>query len=98
LGPWFIGIEKLELAGQIPAMVVAGGEGELAREDQGIRGNLGGGDVQVGVDRSRWNSDDPRWRRWSSTMAVVFRHAGDWRGMGVWSRSCAGMMWFGWYA
>jgi hypothetical protein len=48
LGSWFIGIEKQELAGQIPATVVAGGEGKLAREDQGIRGNLAGGDVQVG--------------------------------------------------
>jgi hypothetical protein len=83
LDPWFIGTEKLELAGQITATVVAGGEGKPAREDQGTRGNLAGGDVQVRVDRSRWKSDDPGRRRWSSTMAAVFRHAGDWRGVGV---------------
>jgi hypothetical protein len=83
LGSWFLGTEKLELAGQIPATVVAGGEGKPAREDQGTRGNLARGDVQVGVDRSRWNGDDPRRWLWSSTMAAVFRHAGDWRGVGV---------------
>jgi hypothetical protein len=32
-------------------MGVAGGEGELARKEQGTRRNLAGGDVQVGVDR-----------------------------------------------
>jgi hypothetical protein len=31
-------------------MVVTDGEGEPARKDQGVRGNLAGGDVQVGVD------------------------------------------------
>jgi hypothetical protein len=51
-------------------MVVAGGEGEPAREDQGARGNLAGGDVQVGVDWRGWNGDDLRRRRWSSTMAA----------------------------
>jgi hypothetical protein len=30
--------------------VVAGGEGEPARKDQGARENLAGGDVQVGID------------------------------------------------
>jgi hypothetical protein len=44
LGPWFIGTEKLELTGQILATVVAGGEGKPAREDQGTRANLLGGD------------------------------------------------------
>jgi hypothetical protein len=43
-------------------MVVAGGEGELARKDQGARGNLAGGAVQVGVDRRGWNNDDLRRR------------------------------------
>jgi hypothetical protein len=92
LGPWFIGTERLKLAGQIPATVIAGGEGEPAREDQGTRGNLAGGDVQVEVDRRRWNGDDPRRRWWSSTMVGVFRCVGDWRGVGVWSRSCARVM------
>jgi hypothetical protein len=63
LGPWFIGTEKLEFSGQIPATVVAGGEGKPAREDQETMGNLAGGDVQVGVDRSRWNGDNLRRRR-----------------------------------
>jgi hypothetical protein len=31
--------------------VVAGGEGEPARKDQGARTDLAGGDVKVGVDR-----------------------------------------------
>jgi hypothetical protein len=57
--------------------MIAGGEEEPARKDQGARGNLAGGDVQVGVDRRRWNGDDPRRRRWSSAMAAVFRRAGD---------------------
>jgi hypothetical protein len=65
---------------------------------RGLGGNLAGGDVQVGVDRSRWNGDDPRRRQWSSTMVAVFRCAGDWRGVAVWSTSCAEVMWFGWYA
>jgi hypothetical protein len=43
-------------------MVVAGSEGEPARKDQGTRGNLAGGDVQVGVDRRGWNDGDLRWR------------------------------------
>jgi hypothetical protein len=72
--------------------------GELAEKDQGTRGNLVGGDVMVGVDRRGWNGGDPRRRRWSSMMAAMFRHAGDWRGVGMWSRSCTGVMWFGWYA
>jgi hypothetical protein len=38
----------LEFVGQIPATVVAGGEGESAREDQGARAVLAGGDVMVG--------------------------------------------------
>jgi hypothetical protein len=41
---------ELRFAGQILATVVAGGEGEPARKDQGTRGNLAGGDVMVGVD------------------------------------------------
>jgi hypothetical protein len=49
-------------AGQIPATMVAGGEGELARKDQWARGNVTGGAVQVGVDRRGWNGDDPRQR------------------------------------
>jgi hypothetical protein len=48
LGPWFIGTEELKFAGQIPATVVAGDEGEPAREDQGARAVLVGGDVMVG--------------------------------------------------
>jgi hypothetical protein len=83
LGPWFIGTEKLELAGQIPATVVADGEGEPAGEDQGTRAVLASGDVMVGVDRRGWNGGEPRRRRWSSTMAAVFRRGGasavDWR-------------------
>jgi hypothetical protein len=67
---------ELRLAGQISATVVAGGEGEPARKDQGTRGNLAGGDVQVGVDRSGCNDGDPRRRRWSLTTAVVFRRGG----------------------
>jgi hypothetical protein len=61
------------LAGQIPAMVVDGGEGEPAREDQGTKAVLAGGDVMVGVDRRGWNDDDPRRQRWGLTMAAVFR-------------------------
>jgi hypothetical protein len=72
--------------------VIAGSEGELAREDQGAKGNLAGGVVQVGVDQRRWNGDDLTRRWWSSTMVVVFQRAGDWRGVGVWSWSCAGVM------
>jgi hypothetical protein len=56
-------------------MVVVSSEGEPAREDQGARRNLAGGDVQVGVDRRGWNGDNLRRRRWSSTTAAVF-----WRG------------------
>jgi hypothetical protein len=51
------------LAGQISATVVAGDEGETARKDQGARGNLAGGAMQVRVDRRGWNGDDPRRRR-----------------------------------
>jgi hypothetical protein len=61
------------LVGQIPVRVVSGGEGEPAREGQGTRAVLAGGDVMVGVDRRGWNGGDPRRRRWSSTMAAVFR-------------------------
>jgi hypothetical protein len=43
--------------------VVAGSEGELARKDQGARGNLAGGDVVVGVDRKGWNDGDPKRQR-----------------------------------
>jgi hypothetical protein len=56
--------------------VAGGGEGEPARKDQGARGNLAGGDVQVGVDRRGWNGGDPRRRRWSATAAAVFRRGG----------------------
>jgi hypothetical protein len=49
--------------------VVAGGKGEPASKDQGTRGNLAGGDVQVGVDRRGWNDGDPRWRRCSGVGA-----------------------------
>jgi hypothetical protein len=56
--------------------VVAGDAGEPARKDQGARGNLAGGDVKVGVDRTRWNGGDPRRRRWSLTTGVVFRRGG----------------------
>jgi hypothetical protein len=57
-------------------MVVTGGEGEPSRKDQGARGNLAGGDVQIGVDRKRWDGGDPRRRQGSSTTAVVFRRDG----------------------
>jgi hypothetical protein len=57
-------------------MVVAGGEGELARKDQGMSAGLAGGDVMVGVDRRGWNGGDPKRRQWSSTRAVVFRRDG----------------------
>jgi hypothetical protein len=57
--PWLFGEEELRLASQIPVTVVAGGEGELTREDQGARGNLAGGDVKVGVDQRGWNGGDP---------------------------------------
>jgi hypothetical protein len=70
-----IGIERLQLVGQIPMTVVAGGEGEPAGEDQKTRAVLARGDVQVRVTRRRWNGGEPR-RRCSSTMAVVFRHDG----------------------
>jgi hypothetical protein len=56
--------------------VVAGGEGEPVRKDQGARADLAGGDVKVGVDRRGWNDGDPRWRRWSLTTAAVFRRGG----------------------
>jgi hypothetical protein len=64
---------------------------------RGARANLAGGDVEVGVDRRGWNDDDPRWWRWCSTTTAVFWHAGDQRGVGVWSMSCTEVMWFGWY-
>jgi hypothetical protein len=54
---------KPRIAGQIPAMVVAGSEGELAREDQGACAGLAGGDVMVGVDRRGWNGAEPRRRQ-----------------------------------
>jgi hypothetical protein len=56
--------------------VVAGGEGEPARKDQGVSTGLAGGDVMVGVDRRGWNGGDPKQRRWSLIMAVVFRCGG----------------------
>jgi hypothetical protein len=74
--PWLIGEEEPRLAGQIPVTVVAGGEGKPAREDQGARGNLAGGDVMAGVDRRGWNGGDPRRRRWSSTTAAMFQCGG----------------------
>jgi hypothetical protein len=78
-----IGIERLQLVGQIPTTVVAGGEGEPAGEDQETTAVLARGDVQVRVSRKRWNGGEPRQRRCSSTMAVVFRRDGspavDWR-------------------
>jgi hypothetical protein len=57
-------------------MAVVGGEGELARKEQGTRGNLARGDVMVGVDRRGWNGGDLKRRRWSSTTAMVFRSGG----------------------
>jgi hypothetical protein len=54
--------KKPRLAGQIPATVAVGGEGEPAREDQGTRAVLAGGDVMVGVNRRGWNDGDPRRR------------------------------------
>jgi hypothetical protein len=54
-------------------MVVAGGEGELARKEQGTRGNFARGDVMVWVDRRGWNCGDPKRRRWSLITAMVFR-------------------------
>jgi hypothetical protein len=71
-----MGTEELELAGQIPVTVIAGGEGELVREDQGACTGIAGGDVMVGIDRRGWNGGEPRWRRWSSTTAMVFRRGG----------------------
>jgi hypothetical protein len=53
--------------------VVVGGEGEPAREDQGTRAVLAGGDVMVEVDQRGWNGGDPRRWRWSSTTTAVFR-------------------------
>jgi hypothetical protein len=40
LGPWLVREEKLRCTGQILTTVVAGGEGELAKKEQGTRGNL----------------------------------------------------------
>jgi hypothetical protein len=57
-----IGTERLQLAGQILAMMVAGGEGEPAGEDQGTGAVLARGDVQVEVGRRGWNSGEPRRR------------------------------------
>jgi hypothetical protein len=65
LGPWLIGEEKARCAGQISATGVAGGEGKLARKEQGTRGNLARGDVMIGVDRWGWNGGDPKRLRWS---------------------------------
>jgi hypothetical protein len=63
LGPWLIEKGKPRCAGQIAATVVGGGEGELARKEQGTRGNLARGDVMVGVDWRGWNGGDlKRWR------------------------------------
>jgi hypothetical protein len=73
---------------------LAGGEGELARKDQGTRGNLAGGDVQVGVDRRGWNDGDPRQRRWSLTMAVVFGCGGSPTMDQRWGNSPRGSRWF----
>jgi hypothetical protein len=60
--PWLVGEEEPRLAGRIPTIVVAGGEGEPARKDQGARAELAGGDEKVGVDRRGCDGDDPRWR------------------------------------
>jgi hypothetical protein len=84
LGPWLIGTEKPKLAGQIPATVVADGEGEPAREDQGTRAVLAGGDVVVGVNRrggmtaTRSGGDRAHlWRRCSG-VAAHRRRIGGW--------------------
>jgi hypothetical protein len=53
IGSLLLGTEKLEDASQIPVTAVADGKGELARNVQGTRANLSGGDMQVGDDRSR---------------------------------------------
>jgi hypothetical protein len=71
--------------------------GNRPRRIRGARADLAGGDVTFGVDRRGWNDDDPRWWRWCLTTVAVFRRAGDRRGVGVWSMSCVGVMWFGWY-
>jgi hypothetical protein len=76
LCPWLVGEEKSRCADQILVTVVAGGEGELARKEQGTRRNLARGDVMVGVDRRGRNSGDPKRRRWSSTTAMMFRRGG----------------------
>jgi hypothetical protein len=75
-------------------MVAAGGEGEPARENQGTRDVLAGGDVMVGVDRRGWNDDDPRWRRWSSTIAAVFWRGGSPVVVQRLGRSSRGARWF----
>jgi hypothetical protein len=76
LGPWLVGEEKPWCAGQISATGVAGGEGKLARKEQGTRGNLARGDVMVEVFQRGWNGSDPKRLRWSSTTAMVFRRGG----------------------
>jgi hypothetical protein len=43
--------------------MVAGGEVEQARKDQGTSGRLAGGDVMVGVDWRGWNGGNPKRRR-----------------------------------
>jgi hypothetical protein len=42
--------------------VVAGGEGEPAREGQGVSAGVAGGDVMVGVGWRGWNDGDPKRR------------------------------------
>jgi hypothetical protein len=56
--------------------VVADGEGEPARKDQGVSAGLAGGDVMVGVHRRGWNGGDPKRRRWSLITAAVFQCGG----------------------
>jgi hypothetical protein len=62
--------------------VVAGGEGEPAREDQGARAVLAGGDVMVGVNRrgemtmTRSSSDRAQLRRRCSGVAAHRRRIG----------------------
>jgi hypothetical protein len=76
LGPWFLGTERLKLAGQIPVTAVAGGEGKPIRNVQGTRAvltrvmcrsELAGG-AGTAVNQGGGYGAQP-WRRCSGVMA-----------------------------
>jgi hypothetical protein len=93
-GPWLIRKESRDFTDQIPVMVVAGGEGEPAREGQGVSAGLAGDDVMVGVDRRGWKNGDPKRGQQSSATAAVLRRGGSPAADRRWGNSSRGSRWF----